>query len=111
MFGSLARWHGIPPAAARSVLLTDFWMLDGFLDQHPPADILVAAYLGYKPRKQRGKGAKPSIKEAAKLNSEALAKMPVRRNIKTLAQMPAFLRTPDQLKMIDDLRAEWKNSG
>ena len=75
------------------------------------ADILVAAYLGYKPRKQRGKGAKPSIKEAAKLNSEALAKMPVRRNIKTLAQMPAFLRTPDQLKMIDDLRAEWKSSG
>jgi hypothetical protein len=86
-------------------------MLDGFMASFPPADILVAAYLGYKPQKQRGRGQKPSMRDAAKMNSEALAQMPARRNVKTLAQMPAFLRTPDQLEMIDKLRAEWKSSG
>jgi hypothetical protein len=90
--------------------ITDFWMLDGFMASFPPADILVAAYLGYKPQKQRGRGQKPSMRDAAKMNSEALAKMPVRRNVKTLADMPAFLRTPDQLKLIEEMQREWKSS-
>ena len=92
------------------MLLTDFWMLDGFMAAHPPADILIAAYLGYKAPAWDGKRRKVSVREAARMNSEALAKMPPRRNVKQLAQMPAFLRTPEQLKMIDDMRKEWKNS-
>ena len=92
------------------MLLTDFWMLDGFMAAHPPADILIAAYLGYKAPAWDGKRRKVSVREAARMNSEALSKMPPRRNVKQLAQMPAFLRTPEQLKMIEDMRKEWKNS-
>ena len=92
------------------MLLTDFWRLDAFMGIYPPADILVAAYLGYKAPDATGKRRKVSVREAARMNSEALSKMPPRRNVKTLAQRPAFLRTPEQLKMIDDMRKEWKNS-
>lgn len=90
------------------MLLTDFWMLDAFLAVYPPADVLVAAYLGYKSPETKGK--RPSFREAARMNSEALSKMPVRKNIKKLAQMPAFLRTPEQLKMIADMEREWRTS-
>jgi hypothetical protein len=86
-------------------------MLDAFMTVHPPADILVAAYLGYKGPGREGKRGKPSMREAARINSEALANMPPRRNVKKLAEMPAFLRTPEQLKMIADMEREWKNSG
>lgn len=80
--------------------------------EHPPADILVAAYLGYKAPSRTGKRGKPSFREAARMNSEALSKMPRRRNVRKLADMPAFLRTPDQLKMIADMEKEWRtNSG
>ena len=90
------------------MLITDFWMLDAFMSVYPPADILVAAYLGYKSPEAKGK--RPSFREAARMNSEALAKMPPRQKIRKLAEMPAFLRTPDQLKMIEDLRREWTSS-
>lgn len=90
------------------MLLTDFWLLDGFLAVYPPADVLLAARWGYKPPEQDGK--KLSLREAARMNSEALSKMPVRKNIRTLSQMPAFLRTPDQLKMIADMEKEWRTS-
>ena len=87
-------------------------MLDGFMNEHPPADILVAAYLGYKAPGRDGKRRKPSLREAARMNSEALSKMPPRKNVRKLADMPAFLRTPEQLKMIADMEAEWRtNSG
>ena len=75
---------------------------------HPPADILVAAYLGYKPPEQRGK--KASMREAARMNSEVLSKMPVRKKVRKLADMPAFLRTPEQLKMIADMEKEWRTN-
>ncbi len=52
------------------MLLTDFWMLDAFLAVYPPADVLVAAYLGYK--SPEIKGNRPSLREAARMNSEAL---------------------------------------
>jgi hypothetical protein len=90
--------------------ITDFWMLDAFMTEHPPADILVAAWLGYKPQGKDGKRGPVSMREAARMNSEALAKMPARRNVRKLADMPAFLRTPDQLKMIEDVRQAWTNS-
>ena len=87
-------------------------MLDSFMTAHPPADILVAAYLHYKAPNRDGRRGKTSIREAARMNSEALSKMPPRRNVRKLADMPAFLRTPDQLKMIADMEREWRtNSG
>ena len=92
------------------MLLTDFWMLDGFMAAHPPADILIAAYLGYKAPAWDGKRRKVSVREAARMNSEALSKMPPRRNVRKLADMPAFLRTPDQMKMIADMEREWRTN-
>ena len=50
------------------------------------------------------------MREAARMNSEALSKMPPRRNVRKLADMPAFLRTPDQLKMIADMEREWRTN-
>jgi hypothetical protein len=87
-------------------------MLDQFMVTFPPADVLLAARWGYKAPGRDGKRGKPSFREAARMNSEALSKMPPRRNVRKLADMPAFLRTPDQLKMIADMEKEWRtNSG
>lgn len=89
------------------MLLTDFWMLDGFMASYPPADILVAAYLGYKsPAARKGKVA---TSDAAKMNAKALSEMPARKRVKTLDQMPAFLRTPGKLKMIEEAKAAWRS--
>jgi hypothetical protein len=44
------------------------------------------------------------------MNSEVLAQLPVRKNVRTLDQMPAFLRTPEQLAMIEGMKKEWKSS-
>ena len=85
-------------------------MLDSFMAAHPPADILVGAYLHYKAPGRDGKRGRPSMREAARMNSEALSKMPPRRNVRKLADMPAFLRTPDQLKMIADMEREWRTN-
>ena len=90
------------------MLLTDFLHLEGYLADHPPLDILAAAWLGIKPKDS---GKKPTIREAARMNSEVLAQLPAQRRVKQLADMPAFLRTPEQLAMIDSVRAQWKNSG
>jgi hypothetical protein len=80
-------------------------MLDAFMAEHPPADILVAAYLHYKPPSRAGKLGKVETREAARINSEALTKMPPRTKVRKLADMPAFLRTPGKLKAIADLKA------
>ena len=85
-------------------------MLDSFMAAHPPADILVAAHLHYKAPGRDGRPVKPSFREAARMNSEALSKMPPRRNVRKLADMPAFLRTPDQMKMIADMEREWRTN-
>jgi hypothetical protein len=84
-------------------------MLDGFIADYPPVDLLVAAYLGVKP-KPKGPIPKVSMREAVRMNSEALAKMPMRKNIKTIDQMPAFLRTPEQMAMIEGMKKEWSSS-
>jgi hypothetical protein len=89
------------------MLITDFWMLDGFIERHPPVDVLIAAHLGYKSAAQRKK---PSAREAARMNSEALAAMPPRRNVRSILQMPAAARTPEMLQVIANMREQWKNS-
>ena len=104
----MARWFGFSLAEIRAMSLEDFHRLDGFLKRFPPADILVAAYLGYKdPTEKKGKA---TPREALKMNTEALAQMPPRRNVKTLAQMPAAVRTPEMLKVIEEMRAQCQMS-
>ena len=90
--------------------LSDFWRLDGFLAEYPPVDLLVAVYLGVKPTSQGVTGKKTSKRDAVRMNTEALAQMPVRKNVKTIDQMPAFLRTPEQLALIEGMKKEWSSS-
>lgn len=85
-------------------------MLDAFAVDYPPADLLIAAYLGHKPKSHDGKPSKVAKRDAVRMNSEALSQLPVRKNIRTLDQMPAFLRTPEQLAMIEGMKKEWKSS-
>jgi hypothetical protein len=86
------------------MLLTDVWMLDEFFAQHPPVDLLVAAYLGFK---SPGRDGKVSTQQARRANSEVLAALPPRKNVRKLADMPAFLRTPDHLAMIEKMKADF----
>jgi hypothetical protein len=87
----------------------DFWMLDGFFAQHPPVDLLVAAYLGYK---APVKGAK-SLREAGRVNSEALNSpmmslaIPKGRT-KSLAQMPDWVRSPEKMALIEKMKASMR---
>ncbi len=99
----MGRYFGMRPAEVRDLLMTDFFMLDGFLLRHPPVDLLVAAYLGVKPQGRAERRADPTV--MAKLNAEALEAMPARRRIKMIDQMPAFLRTPEKLQRIEEMRA------
>lgn len=87
--------------------LEDFHRLDSFLMRFPPVDVLVAAYLGYK---EPGSEKKRTPREAIKMNTEALAQMPPRRNAKTLAQMPAFLRSQQFMGVIEDLKQKCQTS-
>ena len=87
--------------------LADFHRLDGFLKRFPPVDILVASYLHYK---EPGQEERVTPREAVKMNTEALAQLPPRRNVKTIAQMPSAARTPEMLKIIDELRAQCQTS-
>jgi hypothetical protein len=99
----MVRWHGYKPAEVRAMLLTDFWMLDGFLARHPPLDISIAAYLGvHSQRKGR-----MTPKEAARVNAKALAQLPARRNAQPL---PARLRTPEHLALLEKMKAEWQTT-
>jgi hypothetical protein len=106
----MARWYGMNPNETRAMLLTDFWMLDGFLLRHPPVDLLAAAYMGVKPPEKRGAKGKPAMREIARQNAEALRTMPPRKHVRTLDQMPAFLRTPEKLAAIEKMRAEWQTT-
>jgi hypothetical protein len=93
------------------MLLTDVWLLQGFLGQHPPVDLLFAAFIGWKTEPTAPTAG--SLKEARKANSQALATLPPRKGkakTRTLEQMPAFLRTPDQLKMVEEMRQKWQTS-
>ena len=96
------RWYSMKFAEIDEMLLTDVWDLDAFTALHPPADMLLAAFLGYK---SSGKNPR-NMREAAKANSQAMREMPMlTRGSKTLNQMPAFLRGPEKMAMIAKMKA------
>lgn len=95
----MARYYGMRLAEVRAMLWTDFFMLDGFLERHPPIDLIAAAYFGVKPK--RGK---MSIKEAAKVNARGLSVMPPRK----LAVLPERLQRPEIAALIEKMRADWQ---
>ena len=83
------------------------WELEEFLVEHPPADWLIAAYLGYKAPGSKVR----NIREAAQANSSVLGDMGksgVKLQRKNLLQMPAYLRSPEKLAMIEKMKAEWQ---
>ena len=91
------------------MLLTDVWRLDSFLVRHPPVDMLVAGWMKYEPPAERGSNV-VDIREAAKHNRQAMASLPVQLQprvgkLPTLDKMPAFLRAPEHLAMIERVRA------
>lgn len=89
------------------MLLPDVWAMDSFFAKHPPVDLLVAAYLGFKaPEKADQKTV--SARERARKNAQALMQMPPRKNVKNLSEMPEFLRTPEKMAAIERMKAEWQ---
>lgn len=77
-------------------------MLEEFTVRHPPADLLVASYFEYKP------GGKPNRKQAARENASALSAIPPKMmaaSMKSIDQMPAFVRSPEMLEVMAKLRA------
>ena len=107
----MIRWFGYTLRQVDEMLLIDVWMLDGFIARCPPLDLLVAWHLGYRqPDRQteKGKPAKIDRREIAKHNAKELAKLPPRRGLRTLDQMPDFLRTPEKMKMLEETRRQWQ---
>jgi hypothetical protein len=101
----MARWHGYTMDQTRKMLLTDFWLLDRFLLRHPPADLIVAAYLGIKtPSRSGSRRGIGSMRDAAKINAKALGQLPQR---KKPGELPARLRNPETLAIMERMKAEW----
>ena len=76
-------------------------MLNAFTLEYPPADLLVAAYMGVKP----GGAASASRRATLQENAKLLQTVPLPRNTKTLDQMPEFLRSPEMMGMIEKMKA------
>jgi hypothetical protein len=76
-------------------------MLDNFLVEHPPVDLLAAAYFGYKSPTTAGQAR--NIREAAKQNSAVLGGL----HLGAKAKMPEFLRTPETKALLEKMKAEW----
>lgn len=77
--------------------------MDKELLARPPADWLVASYLGYKaPHTTSGRS------NAGRENAEALRQMPMltRKPPKSLTQLPSYLQTPEKLALIERMKAE-----
>lgn len=77
------------------------------LVQEPPADWLIAWYLGYKAPGTKAR----NIREAAQTNSAVLGdmgKQGIKLQRKNLLQMPSYLRSPEKLAMIEKMKAEWQ---
>jgi hypothetical protein len=86
--------------------LSDFWMLEQFTVRHPPADLLVASYLGYK------REGKQNTRQAARENASALSAIPPKMlQMKSIDQMPSFVRSPEMLKVMEGVKAEWRANG
>jgi hypothetical protein len=86
----------------------DEWnSLNQSLIDHPPTDLLVAAYLGYKSPIRDAK----NLRDAGRANSDALnsplmsAAMPKAR-MKTIDQMPEYVRSPAKMALIAKMKAE-----
>lgn len=104
MIGALARWFHYTLPEIDAMTLSDYWMLNRFLTKHPPVDLLVAGYLGYQ------EPGKPTKRAAARGNAAALAEMPKHVRAAKLPAMPAHLQTPDMLKLMQEVKAEWQTS-
>lgn len=88
------------------MLLTDVWRYERFMVQHPPIDILYAIRHGFKaPEKDKPK----SLKEAARANRAAMSALPARMqlNPSRLPKLPAHLKSPELLGIIDEMREAW----
>lgn len=75
-------------------------MLNEFTVDYPPADLLIAAYMGIKPRGQQA-----GRQQAMKDNAAALKSVPLPRGSKTIEQMPEFIRTPEMMALIQKMKA------
>jgi hypothetical protein len=82
--------------SARDVLMPDYWRMERFLMRHPPVDLLVASYLGYKP--PRNIEGRPDLRHVSRANSEAMRGVPLR-----VSPTPKNL-TPEMQKIIDDMK-------
>jgi len=86
--------------------LSDFWMLEQFTLRHPPADLLVASYIGYQ---QEGKA---NRKRAVRENATAIANIPAKMlQMKPIEQMPEFLRNTEMLEVMNKVKADWSAHG
>lgn len=83
--------------------LADVGMLNKSFVQHPPVDLLVASYLGYKSPDE--KDSDVSVKHARRANSQAMKTIPFGK-MKSIEQMPDFVRSPEKLAMIERLKRE-----
>jgi hypothetical protein len=93
--------------------LTEFSRQERFWVQHPPVSILVAAYLRYEPPTSSGR---KTTREAARANSNSMQAIVhpkigtfgqfMQRGSKTLDQMPAYLRGPEKMAMIAEMKRE-----
>jgi hypothetical protein len=82
--------------------------------EHPPVDLLVASYLGYKaPAKSSGN----SLRDRARTNAQALqttihpaigtlGDLFNRKGTKTLDQMPEWVRGPEKMALIAQMKAD-----
>lgn len=88
------------------MLLTDVWRYERFMVQHPPLDILYAIRHGFKaPEKDKPK----SLKEAARANRAAMSALPAKMQLNParLPKLPENLKSPELLRIIDEMRAQW----
>lgn len=87
------------------MLLSDVDVLNRSFVQHPPVDLLVAAYLGYKsPELSSGK---VNPHHARQLNSGVLATPGfTSAKMKTIDQMPEFIRSPAKMELIARMKQE-----
>lgn len=82
-------------------------MLNDSFVQHPPADLMVASYLGYTAPESKGK---IGMIHASKNNKEAMRAIPqvVKGKLKNIDQMPTFIRNNDMLGVISKLQQDMR---
>lgn len=83
--------------------LADVAILNESFIQYPPADLLVAGYLGYK---APNAGGQAGLQQSRQANSAALKAIPFTTGkMKTLDQMPEYLRSPAKMALIERMKA------